>query len=81
MNNEELSKLLSRITSNPGIFNGKPIIRDMRFPVSDVLELLASGMSVNEIIEQHPTLEKEDIQASLLYAALRMKNAVIVHAA
>jgi len=52
----------------------------MRFPVKDVLELLASGMSHQEILEEHPALEEDDIKASLLYAALQMNNTVIIHA-
>ena len=47
---------------------GKSTIRGLRFPVGDIYEMLASGMSTEEILEQHPILEKEDIQAALLYA-------------
>lgn len=72
--------LLERITLVPGLMSGKPTIRGMRFPVSDVLELLSSGLSENEILEQHPFLEKEDIKAALLYASFKMKNTVIIHA-
>ena len=75
------TELLKRITINPGIFNGKPIIRGMRFTVTDVLDLLSSGMTPEEIIEDFPFLEKEDIKASLLYASLRLKNTVIINAA
>ena len=60
---------------------GKPTIRGLRFPAADVLELLASGLSEKEILEQHPVLEPEDIHAALLYAALKMKNTVTIHAA
>ena len=49
--------------------NGKPTIRNMRFSVTQMLELLAAGMSVEEILEDYPFLEKEDIQACLIYAA------------
>lgn len=73
--------LLNRITIIPGLMAGKPTIRGMRFPVGDILEMLASGMSQEEILEQHPILEKEDIQASLMYAAFRTKNTLIIHAA
>lgn len=73
--------LLNRITSNSDMFGGRPTIRGHRFLVSDVLELLASGMSDTEILEEHPLLEKEDIQAALLYASLKMKNTVVIHAA
>jgi len=77
INNEVL---LGRITLVPGLMGGKPTIRGMRFPVSDVLELLSSGLSENEILEQHPLLESEDIKAALLYASFKIKNTVIIHA-
>jgi len=60
---------------------GKPTIRGMRFPVGDILELLSSGLTDKDILEQHPILEREDIQAALLYASLKMKNTVVIHAA
>ncbi|WP_018630565.1 DUF433 domain-containing protein [Niabella aurantiaca] len=74
-------ELLKRITIIPGLMSGKPTIRGMRFPVGDILEMLANGMSENSILEQHPILEKEDISAALLYASLKMKNTVVIHAA
>jgi uncharacterized protein (DUF433 family) len=73
--------LMERITLKPGLMGGKPTIRGFRFPVSDILEMLASGMTDNQILEQHPILEKEDIYAALLYASLKMKNTVVIHAA
>ena len=75
------TELLKRITIVPGLMSGKPTIRGMRFPVGDIYELLASGMTTEEILEQHPILEKEDIQAALLYAAFRTKNTLIINAA
>ena len=75
------SELLKRITIIPGLMAGKPTIRSMRFPVSDILEMLADGMTNEEILEQHPILQIEDIQASLLYASLRTKNTLIINAA
>lgn len=72
--------LLQRITVKPGLMGGKPTIRNMRFTVSDILEMLASGMTKTEILEQHPILEAADIQAALLYASLRLKNTVVIHA-
>lgn len=74
-------ELLERITMKPGLMSGRPVIRDMRFPVGDILEMLASGMSVEDILEQHPILEREDINAALLYASLKMKNTIVIHAA
>lgn len=73
------TELLKRITIVPGLMSGQPTIRNMRFPVADILEMLASGMTNEEILEQHPILEKEDIPAALLYAALRTKNTVIIN--
>ena len=80
MNNEQ-QKLLERITLVPDLLGGKPSIRGLRFLVSDVLELLSTGLSEEEIIVQHPVLQKEDIHAALLYASLKMKNTVVIHAA
>ncbi len=74
-------ELLKRITIIPGLMAGKPTIRGMRFPVGDIYEMLASGMTNEEILEQHPILEKEDIQAALIFAALKTKNTLIINAA
>ena len=75
------TELLKRITIIPGLMSGKPTIRGMRFPVGDILEMLANEMTAEEILEQHPVLEKEDIRAALVYAALRTKNTLIINAA
>ena len=64
MNNE----LLKRITINPEIFGGKPIIRNMRIAVEHILGMLASGSTPDEILEGYPFLELEDIHACLFYA-------------
>ncbi|MCB0841333.1 MAG: DUF433 domain-containing protein [Bacteroidetes bacterium] len=61
--------LIERITLNPAVCKGKPTIRNMRFTVAQMLELLAGGMSEAEILEDYPYVEKEDIQACLIYAA------------
>jgi uncharacterized protein (DUF433 family) len=74
-------ELLKRITIIPGLMSGKPTIRGLRFPVGDIFEMLASGMTNAEILEQHPILEKEDIQAALIFAALKTKNTLIINAA
>ena len=63
-----MNDLLKRITINPKVAGGKPSIRNMRFTVAQLLELLASGMKEKEILEDYPFLEKEDIQACKLYA-------------
>ncbi len=72
-------ELLKRITIIPGLMGGKPTIRGMRFPVGDIYELLASGMTNDEILEQHPILELDDIKAALIFAALKTKNTLIIN--
>jgi len=67
-------KLLERITSNPDIFGGKPIIRGMRITVELVLSLMAQGVKLEELLADHPALEPEDVRACLAYA-----HAVIAH--
>lgn len=61
-------ELLKRITVNPQIFSGKPIIRDMRISVELVLSLLAQGETVDAILADYPGLEADDIRACLAYA-------------
>ena len=71
------TELITRITNNPGIFNGKPIIRGMRFKVADVLGYLAAGMTPEEILNDFPFLEPDDIKAALLYAAEKIDHSII----
>ena len=61
--------LINRITIDPEICHGKPCIRGMRYPVEHVLEWLASGMSIDDILADYKDLEREDILAALSYAA------------
>ena len=61
---------MERITINPDVCKGKPTIRNMRFTVTQMLELLASGMSHQEILSDYPFLEEADILACLAYASL-----------
>ena len=61
-------RLLERITVNPEIFGGKPIIRGRRLAVEHVLGMLAAGDSAETILEGYPWLEAADIQACLVYA-------------
>jgi len=66
--------MLKRITSNPKIFGGKPIIRGMRISVEMILSLLAQGETVEAILDDHPSLTREDIQACLAYAHAVIAN-------
>jgi len=60
--------LLARITVNPDIFGGKPIIRDRRLAVEHVLGMLAAGDSIDDLLREYPWLERDDVQACLVYA-------------
>ena len=64
-----MQDLLQRITIDSEICHGKPSIRGLRYPVEIILQLLSSGMSTEEILEDYEDLEKEDIMASLMYAS------------
>lgn len=66
-------EILQRITVNPEVCHGKPTIRNKRYPVENILELMASGMTNEEILADYEDLEKEDLQACLLFAA-RLAN-------
>jgi uncharacterized protein (DUF433 family) len=63
-----------RITVNPRVMAGKPCIRGMRFPVSNVIAELAGGASVEDILREFPYLEREDIAEALRFAAWRMQE-------
>jgi uncharacterized protein (DUF433 family) len=70
--------MIDRITADPKILGGKPIIRGTRISVEYILELLASDVSENEILEDYPHLTKDDLQACLKYAARSCKNEIYV---
>lgn len=66
--------LLNRITTNPSILTGKPVIRGMRISVEQILKMLARGIGQSDIIIEYPMLEIDDIKACLLYAANKISN-------
>ena len=71
---DERRDVLKRITADPAIFGGKPIIRGMRISVELVLSLLAQGETAQSVLTDYPELESEDIRACLAYA-----HAVVAH--
>ena len=66
--------LLNRITLDPQICHGKPCIRGMRWPVEVIIDMLGAAMSIEEILDDHPELEREDIFAGLQYAKLSLSG-------
>jgi len=73
-----MDNLLKRITINPDICHGKPTIRNMRYPVEMILDLLSSGMTPKEIISDYPAIESDDIRACLAYAS-RLTKVKSIH--
>lgn len=74
MTSNDEPRLLARITVDPAIFGGKPVIRGHRLAVEHVLEMLAVGDTESEILAGYPWLEADDIRACLLYAARSVGN-------
>lgn len=66
--------LLRRITIDPQICHAKPCVRGMRWPVEVIMDMLGAGMTIEQILEDHPELEKEDILACLQYAKLSLSG-------
>jgi len=64
---------MKRITINPDVCFGKPTIRNMRYPVEMILDLLSAGMTNKEILEDYPAMEEEDVKACLLFASKLVK--------
>ena len=75
-----MSSLLSRITIDPEICHGKPVIRGLRYPVESILEYLAAGDSFEDLLEEFPELEREDLQACIQLAneSLKLKSQHLV---
>jgi uncharacterized protein (DUF433 family) len=73
-------ELLDRITVEPGKCGGRPCVRGTRVRVMDILELLAAGASAEEILEDYPFLERDDITAVLRYAARQADHVVLAAA-
>lgn len=72
-----MDKLINRITIDPEICHGKPCIRGMRWPVEVIIDMLGSGMTTEQILDDHKELEKEDILASLNFVKLYLSGQTI----
>jgi uncharacterized protein (DUF433 family) len=74
---EVMKEIMDRITVDPEQCGGRPCIRGMRIRVTDVLDLLAAGLSVSEILEEMPALEREDIEAALRFASRKLDHPIL----
>lgn len=77
MDNE---KLLRRIIIDPKIMAGKPVIRGTRLTVQHVLKMLADGLTAEEILQEHPALNRDDISACLIFATETLDNTTFIPA-
>jgi uncharacterized protein (DUF433 family) len=68
---------MSRITRDPEVMGGRPCIRGLRVTVGTVVGLLASGHSIEKVLEEYPYLERDDVRAALSYAAWRVEEAEV----
>ncbi len=75
MNDE---KLLARIAVDPQVMAGKPVIRGTRLTVEHILNLLAHGMTVEEVLQEYPGLTREDVQACILFATRTLANTLFM---
>jgi len=67
---------IDRITSDPEVCHGRPTIRGLRYPVADLLRLLAAGMTAEDLLVDYPDLERDDVLAALEYGALAVGGRV-----
>ena len=72
-----MAELVERITVNPGQCGGRPCVRGMRIRVIDVLDLLAAGLTQQQVLEELPDLEVEDISACLRFASSRLNHPIL----
>ena len=73
-----MGNLAERITVNPEQCGGRPCVRGMRIRVSDVLDLFAAGLNAEQIVEELPELELDDLRACLRFAARRLDHPILV---
>jgi len=72
-----MSRIIERITINPEQCGGRPCIRGMRIRVIDILDLFASGLSAEGVLDEMPDLEMDDLKAALQYASRRLDHPVV----
>ena len=73
-----MEKLLERVVVDPNILAGKPVIRGTRIPVYLIVELMATGTNVNDVVKEYPELQEDDVKAALLYASRLLEREITV---
>lgn len=72
-----MAEIMNRITVDPEQCGGRPCVRGMRVRVTDVLDLLAAGLSQAQVLEEMPVLEKEDVEACLRFASRKLDHPIL----
>ena len=73
-----MNDLLDRITVDPDVLVGKPVIRGTRIPIYLIVGLVANGLTTKEILKEYPRLKEEDVKAALIYASKLVESEVSV---
>jgi uncharacterized protein (DUF433 family) len=73
-----MEELLDRIVVDPKVLVGKPVIKGTRIPVYLIIELIAGGMTIKDVLKEYPELKEEDVKAALLYASKLLEREVTV---
>lgn len=73
-----MEKLLDRIAVDPNILAGKPVIKGTRIPVYLIIELIATGMNIKDVLKEYPELKEEDVKAALLYASKLLEREITI---
>jgi len=73
-----MEELLERVVIDPNVLAGKPVIKGTRIPVYLIIELIASGMTVRNVLKEYPELNEDDVKAALLYASKLLEKEITV---
>jgi len=73
-----MEELLDRIVVDPNILAGKPVIKGTRIPVYLIIQLIATGMNIKDVLKEYPELKEDDVKASLLYASRLLEREITV---
>jgi len=73
-----MEELLERITVDPNVLVGKPVIKGTRIPIYLIIELIASGMTIKDVLKEYPELKEDDVKAALLYASKLLEKEITV---
>jgi len=73
-----MEELLERITVDPDVLVGKPVIKGTRIPIYLIIELIASGMTIKDVLKEYPELKEDDVKAALLYASKLLEKEITV---